>query len=229
MKALNINAQPKEVLTDEALITEWSDVIHPKKDGGELQKIILELKATMKKNGFEYLTAPQIGYNKRVFCIKFGNDYRTFVNPMIENNTGISFQKETCNSLPGRKFIRPRFSNLLAHYQTPLGKIESTKLVGRAAVVFAHCVDHLDGMLVSDIGLEIDDDFDKLTEDEAAEIIRLYAESLDIKQKQLTEEIESDADTKQILDAAKFIQGVQSGEVQLDIPGETSPESYKKE
>lgn len=229
MKALHINAQPKEVLTESNLIVDWCDTINPTKEGGELQKIVVELKATMKKNNFEYLTAPQIGYNKRVFCIRFGKDYRTFVNPMIANNTGITFQRETCNSLPGRKFIRPRFSNILAHYVTPLGKIESTKLVGRAAQVFAHCVDHLDGMLVSDIGLEIDDDFDKLTEDEAAEIIRLYAESLDIKQKQLTEEIENDADTKQILDAAKFIQGVQSGEVQLDIPNEDSPESHKKE
>ena len=216
MNALNINAQAKDVITDIEALTDWCEVINPNKQGGELQKIVLELKATMKKNDFEYLTAPQIGYNKRVFCIRFGKDYRTFVNPMIENNTGISFQRETCNSIPGKVYVRPRFSTLLAHFQTPLGKIESTKLVGRAAVVFAHCVDHLDGLILSDIGLEIDDDFDKLTEDERAEILRLYAESLDIRGKQLNEEINNDEETKQIVDAAKFIQGVQSGEIELD-------------
>lgn len=229
MRALHINATAKPVVTDVEALTEWCDVIHPKKEGGELQRIVLELKETMKKNDFEYLTAPQIGYQKRVFCIRFGKEYRTFVNPMIENNTGFSFQRETCNSIPGKTFIRPRFSTLLAHFQTPLGKIESTKLVGRAAFVFAHCVDHLDGLLVSDIGLEIDEDFDKLTEDEKAEIIRLYAESLDVRSKQLNEELESNEETKKIIDAAKFIQGVQAGEIELDNSEMNTSEKSNKE
>lgn len=229
MNALNINATAKDIITDVEALTEWSDVIHPKKEGGELQRIVLELKATMKKNDLEYLTAPQIGYMKRVFCIRFGKEYRTFVNPMIENNTGFSFQRETCNSIPGKTFIRPRFSNLLAHFQTPLGKIESTRLVGRAAAVFSHCVDHLDGLLVSDIGLEIDEDFDKMTEDERAEIIRLYAESLDVREKQLNEELESNEETKKIIDAAKFIKGVQAGEIELDNSGMNTSEKSNKE
>lgn len=229
MKALHINVVAKDIITDESLLTDWSDVIHTVKESDELQKIVLELKETMRKNNLEYLTAPQIGHNKRVFCIKFGKDYRTFVNPMIENNVGLSFQRETCNSLPGKTFIRPRFSSVLAHFQTPIGKIESTKLVGRAAAVFAHCVDHLDGVLVSDIGLEIDDDFDKLTEDEKAEIIKLYAESLDIRSRKLNEELEKDEESKKILDAARFIQGVQSGEIELDNSEMIATKSNDKE
>lgn len=207
----------KNIITDETVLGEWSVEIDTRKEGKLLQEIILALKATMKENNLVSLTAPQIGYNRRVLCMRFGkNDYRTFVNPLIENNTSFQFARETCSSIPGKTFIMPRFNNVKLFFTTPLGKVESTKLTGMSAWKFQHCLDHLNGMLTSDIGLEIDELFDNATDDERAEVLKLYAESLDIRQKDLQKQIESDKELSDIDNAVKFITSVKSGETILD-------------
>lgn len=207
----------KEIITDVDKLGEWSVEINTQKEGKLLQEIVLSLKQTMRANNLVSLTAPQIGYNRRVFCLRFGeNDYRTFVNPVIENNTAFQFSRETCSSIPRKTFIIPRFGNLKIFFTTPMGKIESSKLVGMSAFKFQQCLDHLNGMLLSDIGLEIDELFDNATDEERAEVLKMYAESLDIRQKELTQEIENDEELKQIADAAKFMASVHAGETQID-------------
>lgn len=207
----------KNIITDEAALGEWCVEIDTRKEGKLLQEIILALKATMKANDLISLTAPQIGYNRRVLCMRFGkSDYRTFINPLIENNTNFQFARETCSSIPGKTFVIPRFNNVKLYFTTPLGKVESTKLSGMSAWKFQHCMDHLNGMLSSDIGLEIDDMFDNATDEERAEVLRMYAESLDIRQKDLEAEIAQNKDLSDIDDAAKFIASVKSGETVLD-------------
>jgi CHASE3 domain sensor protein len=86
---------------------------------------------------------------------------------------------------------------------------------------FQHCLDHLNGMLTSDIGLEIDEMFDNATEEERAEVLRMYAESLDIRAKEMQEMIKSDKDLADIDNAAKFIASVKTGETILDNSKET--------
>ena len=207
----------KNIITDEAALSEWSVEIDTRKEGKLLQEIILALKATMKANDLVSLTAPQIGYNRRVLCMRFGKkDYRTFINPLIENNTNFQFARETCSSIPGKTFVMPRFNNVKLFFTTPLGKVESTKLSGMSAWKFQHCLDHLNGMLSSDIGLEIDEMFDNATDDERAEVLRMYAESLDIRQKDLEAEIAENKELSDINNAAKFIASVKSGETILD-------------
>lgn len=207
----------KNIITDEAALGEWCVEIDTRKEGKLLQEIVLALKATMKANDLISLTAPQIGYNKRVLCMRFGkNDYRTFINPLIENNTNFQFARETCSSIPGKTFVMPRFNNVKLYFTTPLGKVESTKLSGMSAWKFQHCMDHLNGMLSSDIGLEIDELFDDATDEERAEVLRMYAEALDIRQKDLEAEIANNKELSDIDDAAKFIASVKSGETVLD-------------
>lgn len=207
----------KNIITDEAALGEWCVEIDTRKEGKLLQEIVLALKATMKANDLISLTAPQIGYSKRVLCMRFGkNDYRTFINPLIENNTNFQFARETCSSIPGKTFVMPRFNNVKLYFTTPLGKVESTKLSGMSAWKFQHCMDHLNGMLSSDIGLEIDEMFDNATDEERAEVLRMYAEALDIRQKDLEAEIAKNKDLSDIDDAAKFIASVKSGETVLD-------------
>ena len=207
----------KDILTDVEKLSDWCVEIDARKDGKLLQEIVLSLKATMRHNNLTSLTAPQIGYNKRVFCIKFGDtDYRTFVNPMIENNTAFQFSRERCSSIPGKDFIIPRFGNVKVFFTTPLGKVESCRLAGMSAFVLQHCVDHLNGMLLSDIGLEVDELFDEATDEDRAEILKMYADSLDIRQKQLEEEMLNNPELKQVNDAVKFINSVKLGETKLE-------------
>jgi peptide deformylase len=207
----------KEIITDEEALGQWSEVIDPKKEGKLCQQIIGELKATMRAKDLEYLTAPQIGYNRRIFCVKFnGNDYRTFINASISNMAKMTIARETCNSIPEKRFIRPRYNMIEVIYYTPLNQIEARKIMGRSAWVIHHCVDHLDGSLTSDIGLEIDDMFDKATDEEREEVIKMYMESLDIRQKQLREEIETNEELKKMNDAIKFMDSVRKGETILE-------------
>ena len=98
----------------------------------------------------------------------------------------------------------------------PQGLVLQGQLFGMAACVFQHEFDHLEGINISEIGLEIDEDFDKATEEERLEVINMYLDSLDIKQKEINKEIEEDKDLKQLSDGIKFIEKVQKGEVQLE-------------
>lgn len=206
----------KEIITDVNLLSERCEEVDVRKENELVREITLELKNTLRehKDGVG-LAASQIGYNKRIFVINFNGDYRTFVNPIITQVKGLTLSKEGCLSLPGKQYLRPRHNDIQVIYQTPLGKTESKKLVGLAAEVFQHEIDHLDGLLLSDVGMEIPENFDSLTDDEKTQLIKEYMESLDLKQKEMKEEIKEDKDLKQMSDAIDFMEGVATGKVQL--------------
>lgn len=220
----------KEIITDPEKLGDWCEVIHPQKEGKLCQQIIRELKATIRANNLEYLTAPQIGYNKRIFCIRYGkNDIRSYINPSIYNMARITIAREECNSIPEKRFIIPRYDTVEFIFYTPIGKDpEALKVVGRTAHVIHHCVDHLDGLLTSDIGLEIDDLFDSATDEEREEVIKMYMESLDIRQRALREEIDNNEELKKMDDAINFMESVRKGETLLE-PIERKVEDEKSE
>lgn len=213
-----ITIKPSEELTPEEItLSERSDEINARIENKEMRNIIAELKRTMRKLNLTSLSAPAIGYKKRIFCINFSDtEIQTFINPILTKATGISLSKETCTSLPGRTFIRPRSNDITVMYMTPLGKIESRQMVGMAAFVFQHELDHLDGLLLSDVGLEIDEDFENASDEEKQEIIEMYLDSIDLKSKTMKEVVENDEKAKQLSDAVDFINSVQSGETKLE-------------
>lgn len=212
----------KEIITDELVLSERSTEIDPRTESKELRNIVAEIKSTMRKQNLTSLSAPAIGYSRRIFCINFSDlEIKTFVNPIICNAKGLQLSRESCSSIPGKKFIRPRNNDIFVYYQSPDGKPNSRELVGLAAMVFQHEIDHLDGLLVSDVGLEIDDDFDSLTDDEKTEIVNEYLDSLDIKLNTINQDIENDDETAKVQDAIKFINSVNSGETVI--------EKYEKE
>ena len=101
-------------------------------------------------------------------------------------------------------------------FQNPLAKPISRKLIGLAAIVFQHEMDHIDGLLLSDVGLEIDEDFDNATEEERQEVIEAYLDTLDLRQKEINQEIQEDKELKQIDDARKFMTSVYKGETKIE-------------
>ena len=207
----------KEIVTDVNLLGERCDEIDVRKENNLLREIIVELKDTLRnhKDGVG-LAAPQIGYNKRLFVINFNGDIRTFVNPIIAQAKGLTISREGCLSFPGKQFLRPRNNDIQVIYQTPLGKTESRKLVGYAAEIFQHELDHLDGVTLADIGLELPENFDSMSDDEKTAIIKEFMDSLDLKQKEVEKEIQEDKELKQTSDAIKFMEGVATGKVKLD-------------
>ena len=208
----------KPIITDEALLSERADEVDTIKEMKEARAIIAELKSIIRKKELTSLSAPAIGYRKRIFCVNFSDsEIKTFINPIIVKAEGLVLSDEKCTSIPGKRFILPRNNKVSIMYTSPLGKVESREVSGVAASVIQHEIHHLDGILCSDIGLEVDEMFDNATQEEREQVIGMYLDSLDIKQKELDKQIEEDADLKQIADATKFMEKVQSGEVVQEI------------
>lgn len=77
-------------------------------------------------------------------------------------------------------------------------------------------MDHLEGILLSDIGLEIDDDFDNATQEEKDELINWYLDTLDLKAKELDTEIKNDPELSQMQSSIDFMTSVLKGETKLE-------------
>ena len=207
----------KEIITDEIALSERAVEIDVRTQATEMREIVKALKDTMRANNLSSLSAPAIGYNRRIFCIDFkDSEIKTFINPIIAQAKGMQLSIEKCSSIPDKEFMRPRNNDLMIVYQRPTGQIENRQILGMSAIVFQHELDHLDGLLISDVGIEIDQDFYDATEEEREEVIAAYLDALDIKRTDVNTEIENDPELKQISDAAKFMESVYKGETQIE-------------
>lgn len=202
-----------EIVTDYEALSERCVEVETTKKNSEVQDVIIKLKNTIRANdNMIGLSANQIGFDKRVMCLNFNGEIRTFINPIITNAGPLELVQETCHSEPNKTFIRLRHNRVEITYQTPLSKIETVELVGMAARAAQHHIDHLDGLLLSDIGLEIEKDFMEATEDEKQEVISMYLDSLDLALKDINVSIENDEEAKQVNDAIRFMDSVRKGE-----------------
>lgn len=214
---MKVIAEVKEIITDSTLLGRRCKEIDVKRDAPTLRKIVADIKKTMRNDdSIVALSAPQIGYDRRIFCIRFDEEIKTFVNPIISNAKGLELSKETCRSIPGKTFIRPRNNDLNVYYMMPDGKPQSRQMVGLAAIIFQHHIDHLDGLLLEDVGLEIDDDWDELTDEEKQEIISEYLDALDLRAKEINTELKNDQEAKDIKEASEFLTSVATGKTQLE-------------
>lgn len=207
----------KTVITDYEAYDDRAEEIDLRKESKLAQETILDLKHTMQKNNYVCLAAPHIGVNKRIVCINFKGQIRTFINPLTGSVKGFELSRESCPAIPGKQFIRPRHNDIHVMYQTPLGKVESVSFKGMAAKVMQYGIDILDGLLLSDVGLELDDNWDKATQEERDAVIDMYLESLDLQRKQIKVEIENDPESKQLMDAIAFMESVERGETQVEF------------
>ena len=200
-----------------------AETIHAKIEKYNIKKIIKELTNEILTNNLCGLSAPQIGYNVRIFCLNFNGDVRAFINPVIRKAKGITLSRETDASIPGKEFIIPRNTELEVFYAyektADKKELKSCKLVGLSAYIFQQEMDHLEKIFLSDFGLEIDAKFDTASDADKDKIISLYLESLEKRKKELEEEIENSDDkdlTKQTRDAIKFMTSVITGETKLE-------------
>ena len=216
-KIIKLNKYVKEIVTDYEALSERCNEFDITKKSGDAQQITLALKNTLRAHpDMVGLSANQIGYDKRIMCLNFNGDIRTFINPIVTKVDGFELSRETCHSIPDKTYIRTRYNKVDITYQTPLGKVESIELLGLAARIMQHHIDHLDGLLLSDIGLEIDADFDTATDDERKEVIDMYLDSLDLKRKEIDAAIKDDKDAQQISDAIRFMESVRNGETVIE-------------
>ena len=207
----------KEIVKDLEKFQDRADEIDVKKENNLMREIVLDLKHTIREYNLISLAAPQIGYDKRVFCVNFNGDIRTFINPVRGQVGDLTLSREKCPTLDNKEYIRPRHTSIALMYQTPLGKIESNTFKGMAAYAVQYGLDILDGLLLSDIGFELDENWDKATQEERDEVIKMYLESLDLQEKQVKKDIEEDEDAKKLYDSVRFIESVKKGETKIEF------------
>ena len=210
------NASVQELVTDYDQLSIRSDEVDVRKENKDVKSIILNLKFTLREHNLLGICAPQIGITKRIIVLNFNGDLRAFLNPMITKAEGLSFNREVVPNIPGKQFLVPRYNNIELMYLTATGKIQSCNLLGVAAHIMQQQVDMLEGVLISDVGFEIDEDFENASEEEKAKVMELFLESIDLKRNELEKEINENDDLRKMKEGINFIQSVASGETKLE-------------
>ena len=166
------------------------------------------------------LSAPQIGINKRIFCLRFNDQIKTFINPIITKKKGLNIVIETCASMPGKEIVIGRPEEITVVYYNDEFLYEDNKLLGVAASIFDQQAHILDGVLPSELGLVSDIEADgKIEEEDLQEIIPFYKDTfLPSKLATLNQAIESDEEALKDFKHLKFTEGVINGRIAVLEP-----------
>lgn len=202
VEKLTLPAEPLTFLTKEGAQTE------------EGLEIINKIKKVMEKdNNILALSAPQIGINKRIFCLRFNDQIKTFINPIIIKKKGLNITVENFISMPGKEIVIGRPEEITVVYYNEEFKYEDNKLLGAAASIFDQQAQLLDGVLPSELGLVSDIELDgKINDTDLPEIIPFYRDTfLPSKLANLTEAISNDEEAHKAFKQLKFTEGVING------------------
>lgn len=118
----------------------------------KLHKLLDDMRETLEEAQGVGLAAPQVGILRRVVIVNVGEDeILELVNPTLIETDGEQEGMEGCLSVPGRYGIvkRPYYAKVRA--QDRYGdwfEAEGEELIGRC---FCHELDHLDGILYTEI------------------------------------------------------------------------------
>ena len=124
----------------------------------EVRDLVSNMKETMLSENGIGLAAPQVGINLRVIVIqlmsagKLVGPVQEMINPVITNYSDDSMEyEEGCLSIPGEyiRINRPR--SIHVKFQTLSGKYKKWFLKGLEARIVQHEIDHLDGVLMTDL------------------------------------------------------------------------------
>lgn len=118
-------------------------------------KILDDMTETLHNAGANGLAAPQVGISLRLIIVKIEKEYVKLINPTIVKAAGEQISLEGCLSLPGvyGRIKRPEF--IVVQALDTNGKVIEMKARYRLVTVFAHEIDHLDGVLFIDKAIEV--------------------------------------------------------------------------
>lgn len=207
-------SEPLEMLTKTGILKdEGTDIISKIKEVMEADKNILAL------------SAPQIGINKRIFCIRFSDTIKTFINPVITKKTGSVIAPETFLCMPNKEILVSRPDEITVVYYTDEFKYEDNKLLGLAARLFDQTYNILDGILPDELGLVSDvaecGSLFEATDEEMQEYVAIYKKFISAKSAALNKELETDEEVNKQYRQLKFTEDVITGKTQVvDMPEE---------
>lgn len=180
-------------------------------------EIISKIKEVMEADAtILALAAPQIGIDSRVFCIRFNDQIKTFINPIVTKKGKYEIKPETFISMPGKEILITRPEELTVVYYTDEFKYEENKLLGAAARLFDQHCQLLDGVTPAELGLvsdvETDGSLADLSEEEIVQVTDIYKQFIKAKAAALQNEIEKDPDLEKAYKQLKFTEKVITGE-----------------
>ncbi len=98
------------------------------------------------------LAAVQVGVLRRIVVIETEpGELIELINPRIIESSGMQRTREGCLSLPGKCGITERPMNVTVEAMNRYGEIFTIQGTGLLAKAFCHELDHLDGILYSDV------------------------------------------------------------------------------
>ena len=131
--------------------------VEVKKFDSELAALLDDLKETVRAENGAGLAAPQIGVNKRVVVVDVQEGFYEMVNPAILSVKGEQTGPEGCLSVKGKQGTVTRPYKVKAEYRDRGGKKHKLTADGFFARAVCHELDHLDGILYTDIASEVYD------------------------------------------------------------------------
>lgn len=186
----------------------------------ETEATIANLKELLEKHP-EYiaLSAPQIGVDKRIICVRFDTEIKVFINPIITKKAKYTIAVETWPMMPNAEILVTRPEEITLIYHNGQFKYEDNKLLGSAAKIFDQQAQLLDGVLPSDLGLVSnileDGKFADLSEDEMKEAVAIYKQFIAIKTDKLKAELENNAALAAQYKQLKFTEDVINDRIQV--------------
>ena len=119
--------------------------------GGRTQRLIDDLMDTVEDAYGLGLAAPQVGVLRRAVVIYDGENFRELINPVITERSGEVVHSEACLSVPGEAGIVARPQKVTVEAQDRRGRHFSLTAEDMTARCICHELDHLDGILYTDI------------------------------------------------------------------------------
>ncbi|MBH5316759.1 peptide deformylase [Paenibacillus sp. GSMTC-2017] len=133
------------------------------KFNSNLQKLLKDMAETMYDAEGVGLAAPQIGISKRVIVVDVGdeNGLVEMVNPVIIEQDGEQLGPEGCLSIPNLNGDVRRADRIVVEGKDSSGQSFTVEASGFFARAFQHEIDHLNGILFTDLAESVYDISDR--------------------------------------------------------------------
>ena len=116
-----------------------------------LHKLLDDMKETLEEANGVGLAAPQVGILRRVVIVDTGEEILELINPTMVETSGEQTGAEGCLSVPGKYGLvtRPMFATVRAQDRNgEWYEVEGEELIARC---FCHELDHLDGIVYTQV------------------------------------------------------------------------------
>ena len=117
----------------------------------KLHKLLDDMAETLEKANGVGLAAPQVGILRRVVIVDTGEEILELVNPTLVETSGEQCGPEGCLSVPGRYGLVTRPYRAKVRAQDRFGEwyeVEGEEIIARC---FCHELDHLDGIVYTQV------------------------------------------------------------------------------